>query len=63
MNYRAKNIGIAVALAALAAILTSAYVVNYKRHVQRGYPRRAAQLEVFVTNVPRVRDGADCPGG
>ena len=36
MNYRAKNIGIAVALAALAAILTSAYVVNYKRHVQRG---------------------------
>jgi len=36
MNYRAKNIGIAVALAALAAILTSVYVVNYKRHVQHG---------------------------
>ena len=36
MNYRVKNIGIAVALAALAAILTSVYVVNYKRHVQRG---------------------------
>ena len=36
MNYRVKNIGIAVALAALAAILTSVYVVNYKRHVQHG---------------------------
>src|SRR3954452_2116875 len=36
MNYRAKNIGIAIALAALAAILTSVYVVNYKRHVQHG---------------------------
>jgi Flp pilus assembly protein CpaB len=36
MNYRVKNIGIAVALAALAAILTSVYVVNYKRHVQNG---------------------------
>src|SRR4029079_3753275 len=36
MNYRAKNIGIAVALAAWAAVLTSVYVVNYKRHVQNG---------------------------
>jgi Flp pilus assembly protein CpaB len=36
MNYRVKNIAIAVALAAVAAILTSVYVVNYKRHVQRG---------------------------
>jgi Flp pilus assembly protein CpaB len=36
MNYRAKNIGIAVGLAALAAILTSVYVINYKRHVQQG---------------------------
>lgn len=36
MNYRVKNIGIAVGLAALAAILTSVYVINYKRHVQQG---------------------------
>ncbi len=36
MNYRAKNIGIAVGLAALAAILTSIYVINYKRNVQHG---------------------------
>jgi len=36
MTYRVRNIGIAVALAAVAALLTSFYVTNYKRHVQRG---------------------------
>src|SRR5437763_16283908 len=35
MAYRARNILIAVALAAVAALLTSFYVTNYKRHVQR----------------------------
>jgi len=44
MNYRVKNIGIAVVLAALAAILTSVYVVNYKRHVQQG----ESKVTVFV---------------
>jgi Flp pilus assembly protein CpaB len=44
MNYRVKNIGIAVGLAALAAILTSVYVVNYKRHVQHG----EGKVTVFV---------------
>jgi Flp pilus assembly protein CpaB len=36
MTYRVRNIGIAVALAAVAALMTSFYVTNYKRHVQRG---------------------------
>jgi Flp pilus assembly protein CpaB len=36
MTYRVRNIGIAVALAVLAALLTSFYVANYKRHVQQG---------------------------
>jgi Flp pilus assembly protein CpaB len=36
MTYRVRNIGIAVALAVVAALLTSFYVTNYKRHVQRG---------------------------
>jgi Flp pilus assembly protein CpaB len=36
MTYRARNIAIAVALAAVAALLTSVYVTSYKRHVQRG---------------------------
>jgi Flp pilus assembly protein CpaB len=39
MAYRARNILIAVALAAVAALLTSFYVTSYKRHVQRGEDR------------------------
>jgi Flp pilus assembly protein CpaB len=57
MNYRVKNIGIAVALAALAAILTSMYVVNYKRHVQNG----EGKVTVFVAarDIPAGTSGAD----
>src|SRR5204862_184548 len=56
MNYRVKNIGIAVALAALAAILTSVYVVNYKRHVQNGEDK----VPVFVAahDIPAGTSGA-----
>jgi len=57
MNYRAKNIGIAVALAALAAILTSAYVVNYKRHVQRGEGK--VTVLVAARDLPAGTSGAD----
>jgi Flp pilus assembly protein CpaB len=57
MNYRAKNIGIAVALAALAAILTSAYVVNYKRHVQRGEGK--VTVLVAARDIPAGTSGAD----
>jgi Flp pilus assembly protein CpaB len=57
MNYRAKNIGIAVALAALAAILTSAYVVNYKRHVQRGEGK--VTVLVAAHDIPAGTSGAD----
>src|SRR6266576_1137083 len=45
MAYRARNILIAVALAAVAALLTSFYVTSYKRHVQRGGTLRALSLE------------------
>ena len=57
MNYRVKNIGIAVGLAALAAILTSVYVVNYKRHVQHG----EGKVTVFVAakDIPAGTSGAD----
>ena len=57
MNYRAKNIGIAVALAALAAILTGAYVVNYKRHVQRGEGK--VTVLVAARDIPAGTSGAD----
>ena len=36
MTYRIRNIGIAVALAIVAALLTTFYVTNYKRTVQHG---------------------------
>src|SRR2546426_983568 len=36
MTYRLRNIGIAVALAVVAALLTTFYVTNYKRTVRHG---------------------------
>ncbi|MFL6028947.1 MAG: Flp pilus assembly protein CpaB [Gaiellaceae bacterium] len=57
MNYRVRNIGIAVALAALAAILTSVYVVNYKRHVQNGEDK--VTVLVAAQDIPTGTPGAD----
>src|SRR5436190_6711552 len=57
MNYRVKNIGIAVALAALAAILTSVYVVNYKRHVQNG--EHKVPVYVAAKDIPAGTSGAE----
>jgi Flp pilus assembly protein CpaB len=57
MNYRVKNIGIAVALAALAAILTSVYVVNYKRHVQSGEDK--IPVYVAARDIPAGTSGAE----
>ena len=57
MNYRVKNIGIAVALAALAAILTSVYVVNYKRHVQHG--ENKVTVLVAARDIPAGTSGAE----
>jgi Flp pilus assembly protein CpaB len=57
MNYRAKNIGIAIGLAALAAILTSVYVVNYKRHIQHGEGK--VTVLVAAKDIPAGTAGAD----
>jgi len=57
MNYRVRNIGIAVGLAALAAILTSVYVVNYKRHVQTGEDK--VTVLVAARDIPAGTAGAD----
>jgi Flp pilus assembly protein CpaB len=57
MNYRVRNIGIAVGLAALAAILTSVYVVNYKRHVQHGEGK--VTVLVAARDIPAGTSGAD----
>src|SRR2546421_11911828 len=57
MNYRVRTIGIAVGLAALAAILTSVYVVNYKRHVQHGEGK--VTVLVAARDIPAGTSGAD----
>jgi Flp pilus assembly protein CpaB len=57
MNYRVKNIGIAVGLAALAAILTSLYVVNYKRDVQHAEGK--VSVLVASRDIPAGTSGAD----
>jgi len=57
MTYRVRNIGIAVALAAVAALLTSFYVTNYKRHVQRG--EEHVTVLVANRNIPAGTPGSD----
>jgi Flp pilus assembly protein CpaB len=57
MAYRARNILIAVALAAVAALLTSFYVTSYKRHVQRG--ENHVTVLVAKTDIPNGTTGAE----
>lgn len=57
MTYRTRNIFIAVALAVMAALLTSLYVSNYKRNVRTS----EASVTVWVAkkDVPENTSGAD----
>src|SRR6266508_904764 len=57
MTYRVRNIGIAVALAVIAALLTSFYVTSYKRHVQRGEDH--VTVLVAKSDIPVGTSGAD----
>src|SRR5256714_8558498 len=57
MTYRVRNIGIAVALAVVAALLTSFYVTNYKRHVQRGEDH--VTVLVAKRDIPQGTSGSD----
>jgi len=60
MTYRVRNIVIAVVLAALAALMTSYYVTNYKRHVQQG--EKHVQVYVASQDIPAGTSGADAVG-
>jgi Flp pilus assembly protein CpaB len=60
MTYRVRNIGIAVALAIVAALLTSFYVTNYKRHVQRGEDH--VTVLVAKHDIPVGTAGSDAAG-
>ena len=60
MTYRVRNIGIAVALAAVAALLTSFYVTSYKRHVQRNEDH--VTVLVAKKNLTEGMTGAEASG-
>jgi Flp pilus assembly protein CpaB len=57
MTYRVRNIAIAVALAVVAALLTTFYVTNYKKSVQSG----EASVTVYVAarDIPVGTAGSD----
>jgi len=57
MTYRLRNIVLAVGLAALAAVLTSFYVANYKKSVQQD----EASVTVYVAakEIPAGTPGSD----
>jgi len=57
MTYRIRNISVAVALALVAALLTSFYVSNYQRNVQKG----ETNVEVFVAknDIPAGTSGTE----
>jgi Flp pilus assembly protein CpaB len=57
MTYRVRNIAIAVALAVVAALLTTFYVTNYKKSVQRG--EKAVTVYVAARNIPIGTSGSD----
>lgn len=57
MTYRVRNILIAVVLAALAALMTSYYVSNYKRNVQQG--EKHVQVFVAAHDIPANTPGSD----
>jgi Flp pilus assembly protein CpaB len=57
MTYRLRNISIAIALALVAALLTSFYVANYQRNVRKD----EANVSVFVAkkDIPAGISGTD----
>jgi Flp pilus assembly protein CpaB len=57
MTYRVRNIVIAVVLAAMAALLTSFYVTNYKKQVQQG--EELEQVWVASKDIPAGTIGKD----
>lgn len=61
MTYRIRNIGIAVALAIVAALLTTFYVTNYKRTVQQG--EQKVPVYVAARDIALGTSGAEVTQG
>ena len=65
MTYRLRNIAVAVGLALVAALLTTFYVANYKRHVRQS--ESTVKVYVAKRDVPQGtlgrRDDQASPDG
>src|SRR4051812_36681129 len=57
MTYRVRNIAVAVGLALIAALLTTFYVANYKRHVRQS--ESTASVYVAKRDIPAGTSGAE----
>jgi Flp pilus assembly protein CpaB len=57
MTYRIRNITVAVALALVAALLTTFYVANYKRHVRQ--TESTVKVWVAKRDIPAGTPGAE----
>jgi Flp pilus assembly protein CpaB len=57
MTYRIRNITVAVGLALVAALLTTFYVANYKRHVQQS--ESTVTVYVAKRDIPQGTTGAE----
>ena len=57
MTYRLRNIAVAIGLALVAALLTTFYVANYKRHVRQ----TESTVKVFVAkrDIPQGTPGTE----
>jgi Flp pilus assembly protein CpaB len=60
LTYRVRNIGIAAALALLAAMFTFFYVSNYKKHVQQG--EQLVDVYVASHDIPAGTSGTEVAG-
>ena len=57
MTYRVRNIAVAVGLALVAALLTTFYVANYKKHVRQS--ESTVLVYVAKRDIPQGTTGAD----
>ena len=57
MTYRIRNIVVAIGLALVAALLTTYYVTNYKRHVQQ--TESTVKVWVAARDIPQGTPGSD----
>ena len=60
MSYRLRNIAVAVGLALIAALLTTFYVANYKRHVRQS--ESTVRVYIAKHDIPQGTPGSEFQG-